>query len=134
MDMHVHIRGIPDGNLYVGSQQGDYERVGVQVLHSYLYSGVTSLFDSGNNPDFIMGLRDKERSGAITSPRIFATGGIVTAPGSHGGFEGATLVDDWPEAIAKLDEHIAREPDMVKLTYEERGWRSRPQFPCSTSI
>ena len=129
MDMHVHIRGIPDGNLYVGSQKGDYERVGVQVLHSYLYSGVTSVFDSGNRPDFIMGLREKERSGAITSPRIFATGGIVTAPGSHGGFEGATLVDDWPEAIAKLDEHIAREPDMVKLTYEERGWGSRPQIP-----
>jgi imidazolonepropionase-like amidohydrolase len=129
MDMHVHIRGVPDGNLYVGSQKGDFERAGIQVLHSYLYSGVTSLFDSGNHPDFIMDLRDKERSGAITSPRVFAAGGIVTAPGGHGGFEGATLVNDWPEAIAKLDEHIARKPDMVKLTYEERGWGSRPQIP-----
>ncbi len=129
MDMHVHIRGVPDGNLYVGSQTGDYERVGIQVLQSYLYSGVTSVFDSGNHPDFIMGLREKERSGAITSPRLFAAGGIVTAPGGHGGFEGATLVNDWPEAIAQLDEHIARKPDMVKLTYEERGWGSRPQIP-----
>ena len=129
MDMHVHIRGVPDGNLYIGSQKGDYERVGIQVLHSYLYSGVTSLFDSGNRPDFIMGLRARERAGEITSPRIFAAGGIVTAPGGHGGFEGATLVNDWPGAIAKLDEHIAREPDMVKLTYDERGWGSRPQIP-----
>ena len=129
MDMHVHIAGIPDGNLYVGSKKGDAERVGIRALHSYLYSGVTAVFDSGNHPDFIMGLRAKERAGEITSPRIFAAGGIVTVPGGHGDVEGATLVNDWPEAISKLDEHIARKPDMLKLTYERRGWGSRPMIP-----
>lgn len=129
MDVHIHLRGVPDGNLYVGGDEGPSEEIGIQVLHTYLYSGVTSLYDAGNNPDFIMGLRSRERNGEIESPRIFATGGIVTYPGSHGSFAGATLVDDWPEAISQLDKHLERAPDMVKLTYEERGWGSRPMIP-----
>jgi imidazolonepropionase-like amidohydrolase len=53
----------------------------------------------------------------------------VTYPGSHGGNEWATQVDSWPEAIPALDAHIEREPDILKLTYEERGWGSRPMIP-----
>lgn len=53
----------------------------------------------------------------------------MTHPGSHGSSAGATLVDDWPEAKPLLDAHIAREPDVLKLTYEERGWGSRPTIP-----
>ena len=101
----------------------------IRALHGYLYSGVTSIYDSGNIPDYIFALRDQERAGEIISPRIFATGGIVTYPGSHGSGAGATLVDDWPEAIPLLDEHIKRLPDMLKLTLEERGWGARPMIP-----
>jgi hypothetical protein len=101
---------------------------GVRALHSYLYTGVTSVYDAGNVPDYILALRDDERSGKLVAPRIFATGGIVTYPGSHGGNDFATLVDDWPEAIPLLDAHLARQPDVVKLTFEERGWGSRPMI------
>ena len=129
MDMHVHLRGsvelTPEGLFEVTTDR----TTGVRMLHSYLYSGVTSIYDAGNVPDYILGLRSDERSGALVSPRIFATGAIVTYPGSHGGNEWGTLVDDWPEAKAALDAHIEREPDVLKLTYEERGWGAREMIP-----
>ena len=129
MDVHVHLAG----SMTV-TEQGLREieidrQKGIRALHGYLYGGVTTIYDCGNLPDYIFALRDEERSGAITSPRIFAAGGIVTYPGSHGAGPGATTVDDWPEAIPLLDEHIKRQPDILKLTFEERGWGMRPMIP-----
>lgn len=129
MDVHVHLAG----SITVteqGLREVDIDRgKGIRALHGYLYSGVTTIYDCGNVPDYIFALRAEERSGAIASPRIFATGGIVTYPGSHGSGPGATTVDDWPEAIPLLEEHIKREPDQLKLTLEERGWGLRPLIP-----
>ena len=129
MDVHVHLAG---GTKVTkdGLREVELDRKkGVRALHGYLYSGVTSIYDSGNVPDHIYALREQERSGEITGPRIFATGGIVTYPGSHGSGPGATTVDDWPEAIPHLDEHIKHRPDILKLTLEERGWGTRPLIP-----
>ena len=129
MDMHIHLRGsvelTPEGLFEVTTDRN----TGIRMLHSYLYSGVTSVYDAGNVPDYILGLRADERSGALAGPRIFATGGIVTYPGSHGSNEWGTQVDDWPEAIAALDAHIERKPDILKLTFEERGWGAREMIP-----
>ena len=122
MDMHIHLTG---GR----GRGGTNEQAGIRALHGFLYSGFTSVYDAGNLPDYIFDLRARERGGQITSPRIFATGGVVTAPGGHGGGRGATLVDSWPEAIEALDAHLAREPDMVKLTFDEHGWGTRPLIP-----
>jgi len=107
MDMHVHLRG------------------GVRALHGYIYSGVTSIYDAGNDPDVIFPLRDRERAGTLVSPRIYATGAIVTAPGGHGGSRGVT-VEDFARDRAKLDAHIARAPDLLKITQDEHGWGTRP--------
>ena len=123
VDMHIHLRGGPREN-----READRD-AGVQALQGYLYSGITSVYDAGNDPDYIYDLREDERSGRLVAPRIFSTIGTVTYPGSHGSGGGATLVDSWPQAKEKLDEHIARRPDVLKLTYEERGWGSRPMIP-----
>lgn len=129
MDMHIHLRGsievTPEGLSAMTTDRS----TGIRLLHSYLYSGVTSVYDAGNVPDYVFGLRADERNGELDSPRIFATGAIVTYPGSHGGNEWATLVDDWPEAKPSLNAHIEREPDIVKLTFEERGWGAREMIP-----
>lgn len=129
MDLHIHLRGAievtPDGLRELTNDRS----IGIRMLHSYLYAGVTSVYDAGNVPDYILGFREEERSGKLAGPRIFATGGIVTYPGSHGSNEWGTQVDDWPEAIPALDAHIARQPDLLKLTYEERGWGSREMIP-----
>ncbi|MDZ4730286.1 MAG: amidohydrolase family protein [Xanthomonadales bacterium] len=128
MDVHIHLRGgvnVTKDGLTAGSQ--DFAE-GIQALQGYLYSGVTAIFDAGNLPDYIFGLRDMERSGETVLPRVYTTGGIVTYPGSHGSGPGAYLVDAWPDAIPVIDEHIARKPDMVKFTLEERGWGARPMI------
>ena len=51
MDMHIHLSG--------GRGQNDVQ-AGVRALHGFLYSGFTSVFDAGNNPDYILGLRAQE--------------------------------------------------------------------------
>lgn len=129
MDMHIHLKGGVTVTEQGLREAGSNKKEGKEALASFLYSGVTSVYDSGNNPDYILGLRDEERKGDIMSPRIFATGGIVTYPDSHGSGPGYTPVDDWPEAIPALDKHIARKPDVLKLTFEERGWGARPMIP-----
>ena len=129
MDVHVHLAGSMTVTEQ-GLREVEIDRQkGIRALHGYLYGGVTTIYDCGNLPDYIFALREQERSGVITSPRIFATGGIVTYPGSHGAGPGATTVDDWPEAIPLLDEHVKRAPDILKLTLEERGWGMRPLIP-----
>jgi imidazolonepropionase-like amidohydrolase len=129
MDVHVHLAGGTKVSKE-GLRAADLDyAAGTRALHSYLYAGVTTIYDAGNNPDFIFTLRTREREGELVAPRILATGGIVTYPGSHGSFEGATLIDRWPEGAALADAHIARAPDMVKFTYEERGWGLRPMIP-----
>jgi imidazolonepropionase-like amidohydrolase len=126
MDVHVHLRG--GGSPLESDNRAPNQQVGIRALHSYIYSGVTTILDCGNNPDYIFKLRDMERGGQIISPRLLAVGGIVTYPGSHGGGPSATLVDSWPQAIPKLDAALARKPDMLKVTYEEHGWGTRPMI------
>lgn len=133
MDVHIHLRGSTviskDGLRKANASASQARAEGIAALHSYLYCGVTSVFDAGNVPDFIFALRDDERSGRLIAPRIFATGGIVTAPGSHGSGNGSTDIESWPAAKPALDAHLARKPDVLKLTYEERGWGARPMIP-----
>lgn len=126
IDTHVHLRGAGDA---AAATKKTGRREGEQALASYLNAGVTAIYDAGNDPDFILGLRDDERRGRIAAPHIYATGGLVTYPGSHGASPGATLIDDWPEALPLLRAHVARQPDMVKFTLEERGWGARPLIP-----
>lgn len=121
IDAHIHLRGGRGGSQSASEQ----EREGVRALHGYLYSGVTSVFDAGNRSEYIMGLRAKERSGTIVSPRIFATGGTVASPNGHGG---PYHVEAWPGDRKLLDEHLATKPDLAKIGQDEHGWGTRPQI------
>lgn len=122
IDVHIHLRG--GGNR--ASEQPitpEQERNGVRALHTYLYAGVTTVFDAGNQGSFIFALREKARAGAIVSPRILATGGTVTSPGGHGG---PFYVESWPQDRAVLDRHLTGKPDLVKIGQDEHGWGTRP--------
>lgn len=122
MDMHVHLRG-GGGRRTTDPVTAEQERTGIRALHSYLYAGVTTIYDAGNRAEYIFGLREKERAGTIVSPRIFASGGTVASPNGHGG---PYTVEAWPQDRAKLDEHIATGPDIAKIGQDEHGWGTRP--------
>ena len=131
MDMHIHLIG-------AGQWRGLDNPPGVVIdtgaalsyLHGYLYDGVTSVYDAGNNPDLILDMRTRERARNIISPRIFATGHALSYPGSWmaGTFHGVG-VPDWPETITLLDAQIALKPDLQKLVIEQFGLGPNPLAP-----
>ncbi|PEQ13081.1 hypothetical protein B2G71_09690 [Novosphingobium sp. PC22D] len=146
MDVHIHLQGARggDGKRMVGVERkkGETEapapdffydakaahELGLQALASYLYSGVTTVYDAGNVPQHIMGLRAEERAGKILSPRIFATGNLVTSPNGHGS-QMAIKIEDWARDRQKLLDYLdEQKPDIVKLTYDEHGWGTRPMI------
>jgi imidazolonepropionase-like amidohydrolase len=127
MDVHIHLKGGFDITGNAELDPPDRE-AGVQALASFLYAGVTTVFDAGNRPEHILPLRADERAGRILAPRIFATGNLVTYPGSHGD-RIAVRISDFEKDKALLDKHIAeQQPDILKLTLEEEGWGSRPMI------
>ena len=71
-------------------------------------------------------MRDRERAGSIVSPRIFATGQLLSYPGSWSVGYAGIGVRDWPETIKDLDIQIARKPDVQKITYEAFGAGPNP--------
>jgi len=131
MDMHIHLIG-------AGQWRGLPNPPGVAVdrdaalsyLHGYLYDGVTSVYDAGNNSDLILTLRAQERAGAVVSPRIFATGHAISYPGSWmaSTFHGVGA-PDWPETVKLLDAQIAAGPDLQKLVIEKFGLGPMPLTP-----
>ena len=132
-DVHIHLRGAaqPSGPNVKWDDASRGEALG--ALASYLYSGVTTVFDAGNFPKLILPLRADERAGKILSPRIFATGNAITYPGSHGD-RISIGISDFEKDKALLDAHIAeQQPDMVKLMMDEEGWGSRPMITLLTA-
>jgi imidazolonepropionase-like amidohydrolase len=129
MDVHIHLRGGFESGKVDAELAPPNREEGVAALASFLYAGVTTVFDAGNRAEHILPLRADERAGRILSPRIFATGNLVTYPGSHGD-RIAVRIADFEKDKALLDTHIAeQQPDILKLTLEEEGWGSRPMIP-----
>ncbi|MBV9693072.1 MAG: amidohydrolase family protein, partial [Alphaproteobacteria bacterium] len=136
MDIHIHLAGFSRGketSWIPGSKSTDKwvvnRKEGEQALASFLYAGVTTVLDVGNIPENILPLRGDERAGKILAPHIFATGNLVTYPGSHG-TDIAINVRSWPEAEAQLQAQFDnQQPDVQKITYDDEGWGSRPLIP-----
>ncbi len=136
MDMHVHLRPLPHTGPHSSRSRSARPSAPVSPadvlpqLHSYLYCGVTSLFDAGNDASFIWALRDAERSGRVLAPRVFCAGPFVTCSGGHGsGMADAVEVNELPGDLPALRTHLARRPDLLKITYDEHGWGIRPLIP-----
>jgi imidazolonepropionase-like amidohydrolase len=132
IDAHIHLRAtgrigptaqvpVPGGDRAADPAATDPAAL-VSRLHGFLYCGVTSLYDAGNDPAVILPLREAERGGRIVSPRIFCTGPLLTCPGGHGSQFGITHT-------GRLADYFAADPDIVKITYDEHGWGVRPLIP-----
>ncbi len=130
IDAHVHIGG---GRIRLAENiDPDARRAAIiSSLHGYLYSGVTTIYDSGNIPEIVFPFREQERTGAIKSPRIYATGGVVAFPGGYGSGPGATVIGSMAD-FDSLDKHLQYEPDMVKILIDPQGRMGSPQVPIFT--
>jgi imidazolonepropionase-like amidohydrolase len=115
VDVHIHV---PRAAANAPKGAAD---PGLTALHSFLYSGVTTVFDAGNNADYVMKLRADERAGKLLSPRLYAAGAVITYPKSWSAGPNAILVDAWPEDAVAIDANLARTPDLQKITYENFG-------------
>ncbi len=131
IDAHIHLIG-------AGQWRGMDNPPGVAIdfdaalsaLHGFLYVGVTSVYDAGNNPELILEMRRRERAGEIISPRIFASGHALSWPGSWmaSTFHGVG-VPGWPQTKKVLDAQIALAPDIQKLVMERFGSGPNPVTP-----
>ncbi|MHA7871836.1 MAG: amidohydrolase family protein, partial [Hyphococcus sp.] len=63
IDTHIHLRGGRDYAQGDRRERNASFEQGKAALASYLYSGVTSIYDAGNTPDYILKLRADERAG-----------------------------------------------------------------------
>jgi imidazolonepropionase-like amidohydrolase len=119
IDSHIHL---PGGRTGPGNREMIMDpETGLKALHGYLYSGVTSVYDSGNHAEYIYKMREDERAGRILSPRIFATVSLVAPVDGHGCCAGGTVVDSYEDGVEKLDALIKQKPDLLKFTRERRG-------------
>ena len=130
-DMHVHFG--TGGLLPFDAHTVD------RVLRQFLYYGVTTIFNvgaTGGGLDDVLDLRAGRATGRLVGPRIFATGGLLTVPGSH---PIATIMDvpkgadaatyDWskrgvwvvrtPEEVRRAVQRLAKAGmDGVKIVIE----------------
>ncbi len=118
IDTHIHLAG---GLMRDGKPAFD-RQMAVAALHGYLYSGVTAVFDAGNEPDFIFPIREEERSGQFLSPRIFAAGALLTVPGSRGYGVPSMVIADLKTSKPALEAYYKqRRPDLQKVLIDRQG-------------
>ncbi|MCB2106097.1 MAG: amidohydrolase family protein [Rhodobacteraceae bacterium] len=119
INSHIHLPGgrTGPGNRTLISDTA----LGERVLHGFLYAGVTAIYDSGNNIDYVFKMRDDERAGRIVAARVFSTGRLVTRAGGYQCCAGGLQVEGIEDGLRKLDDVIARKPDMLKFIRERRG-------------
>jgi len=77
IDMHGHIATSTAPSWELGPQDPP------GILRSYLYSGVTTVFDPADASKEAFSRRDEVARGDLIGPRIFTTGKMLTCDGGH---------------------------------------------------
>lgn len=71
-DMHVHLQGAWDG---ISVELLGYQR----YFNAMLYSGVTTILDTGNYQPWVLQLRQEVAAGRVLGPRIYCVGAMIDA-------------------------------------------------------
>jgi len=72
-DLHVHLQGGWDG------ERCDFLSFG-RYLDSLLYSGVTTILDTGNSLPYVTQLKQEVAAGRLRGPRIYCVGPMIDSP------------------------------------------------------
>jgi len=106
-DMHVHLTGGWDGETT--------DLLGYQnYMNSLLYSGVTTVLDTGNVPPYVLQLRQAIASGMVQGPRLYCVGPILDGADPVWGPIAVAISSKYqvPPAVEQLK---AENVDLVKL-------------------
>lgn len=125
IDMHIHIQGGWANGLIPGERYAvRYDDASVQQrLSGYLYAGVTTALDVGNDHEFVVQKRDQINGGELIGPRVFVAGAAWSqAPsgwdsGNTGasGFGQSTKVTDLAKLPKQMDRYQKDEIEIIKL-------------------
>lgn len=121
MDMHVHSWGnsSPNGRHEMLFTGGAAARM--------LAFGVTGFLDLFGLEDFILAARDGQRTGGFAQDLadLYCSGPILTCTDGHGTEYGipTRTMDSPGEAVKEVTELAAKQPDVVKLVYDNRSSR-----------
>jgi imidazolonepropionase-like amidohydrolase len=125
IDAHIHIQGgwanglIP-GERYAPTFDDDTVQ---QRLSGYLYGGVTTVLDVGNDHDYVVKTRNRVNGGELFGPRFFACGGAWSqAPSGwdsantgDSGFGLSTKVTDLAKIPEQMDRYVDDNIEIIKL-------------------
>jgi len=106
-DMHVHLVGGWDGV--------SFDLLGYQnYMNSLLYSGVTTVLDTGNIPPYVLQLRQAIASGIVQGPRIYCVGPLLDGADPVWGPLGVAISSRYqiPSVVEQLK---TENVDLVKL-------------------
>lgn len=91
-----------------------------------LYSGVSAFLDLASPEDYILQLRNRQRTNGFVGADLYAAGVPFTHPDGHGTQypdSSARTVTSPEEARRKVDSLAARQPDVAKLIYNPHNDR-----------
>lgn len=124
IDTHIHLAG----GTILGRVMNNRD-MAIKALHTFLYSGVTTIMDHGNDPDFIFPLRTEEQAGLIQSPRILGVGWAMHFPRRRGNNDGPKVIGSSAEVASKLEAALAYDPDLIKLVVDADTLMSEDLIP-----
>lgn len=124
IDTHIHLRG----GTILGRVMNDRDAA-IKALHTFLYSGVTTVMDHGNSPEFIFPIRADEQAGKIIGPRVLAVGWAVHFARNRGNNDGPAVILSRDDVAPKLDAVFSHNPDLIKLVIDAEGMMAEDLIP-----
>jgi len=126
IDMHIHLQGSwAHGNMEGEKYAIRYDDAAIQQrLNGYMYAGVTTLFEMGNDYEFALKNRERINGGKMMGPRFFTvalpwsqtpTGWEALDTGGSCDFNMSNKVDDLATIGPRLDRYKADGIEMIKL-------------------
>jgi imidazolonepropionase-like amidohydrolase len=117
INLHGHLGATIDLTQSAGNEtEANVEK----NLKTYASYGVTSVLSMGTDKDFVIGMRDKQRSGRPGETRIYTAGQGFVYKGGYGGLAGVTGgVSTTAEVDTEVAKLAAKKVDIVKLWMDD---------------
>ena len=113
VNTHVHL----NATMYFQLSPEEKQEVVDYTPHALLYNGVTTILNLSSEAEWIWRLRESQRTGRITAPRIYATGEAFHPKGGWGSMWGSLVTSE--DARRRAEEYVAQETDGFKIMLED---------------